>query len=92
LDHLQVKRGHSAEKAFNGKAAAKTQRVISDWELWACANKLVEQHGRDAPKEAFERRLELEGQGDETGAQVWALIAERSVQLLREPKQGEQRQ
>ena len=65
--------------------------MISEWELWACANELVKQHGRGAVKHAGTRRLELEAGGDEAGAVTWGLITIKVVELLRAPKEGEQR-
>ena len=67
-------------------------RVLSEWELWACANKLIEQHGRDAVLHAGRRRLELEEEGDEAGAVTWALILIKVIELLRPPKSEDELQ
>lgn len=56
--------------------------TISDKELWACANTLVEQHGRRAVIHAGTRMCELVDQGDQEGADTWLLILERIVTLL----------
>lgn len=64
--------------------------MISDCELWACANRLVEQHGRSAVSKAGERILELEAARDVEGHSAWVMILERIVKLLREePAPGE---
>jgi hypothetical protein len=64
--------------------------MLSDWELWACANQLVEQHGRRAPLEAMTRIFELGEAGDKDGHIAWCMIAERVRKLLREkPGPGE---
>jgi hypothetical protein len=64
--------------------------MLSDWELWACANQLVEQHGQGAPLEAMTRIFELGEAGDKDGHIAWCMIAERVRKLLREkPAPGE---
>jgi hypothetical protein len=45
--------------------------MLNDWELWACANRLVEQHGRGAISKAGERILEMTAKGDQAGYMVW---------------------
>ena len=65
--------------------------MLSEWELWACANELVKQHGRSAVLRAGERRLDLETQGDEQGAITWGLILIKIIELLKEPQEGDQR-
>jgi len=57
---------------------------ISDWELWAVANRLVEEDGRRAHIEVAERLLELEAAGDVEGHITWLMIGERVTKLLRE--------
>jgi hypothetical protein len=66
---------------------------VTEWELWACANQLVKQHGRGALTEAGQRLLELEAAGDVEGHITWTLILERIIELLQEaPKPGERAQ
>jgi hypothetical protein len=64
--------------------------MLSEWELWACANQQVKQHGRGALTKAGQRLLELEVAGDVEGHITWTLILKRIVKLLRkEPDEGE---
>ena len=58
--------------------------MLCDWELWACANRLVEQHGREAISKAMSRVFELGEAGDKDGNLAWSMILERVVRLLRE--------
>lgn len=58
--------------------------MIADWELWACANEAIRQHGADASIFAAMRADELFEQGDEDGARTWRLIVDRIGQLLNE--------
>ena len=58
---------------------------IADWEIWACANKLVELHGKDAPIHAAMRADELLFEGDLDGAATFRLIVRRAEQLLAKP-------
>jgi hypothetical protein len=59
--------------------------ILSDWELWACANEYVRQHGFDAPIHAAMRADELEARCDLDGARNWRLIVDRIGQLLAKP-------
>lgn len=59
--------------------------MLSEWELWACANELVRQHGQDAPIEAAMKADKLLWNGDRQGAATWRLIVHRVNELL-EPK------
>lgn len=58
--------------------------MISDWEIWACANEAIRQHGADAPIFAAMRADELFEQGDDDGARTWRLIVDRIGRLLDE--------
>ena len=58
--------------------------ALTDRELWACANQLVEQHGRGAVIKGGERLLDLEAAGDVEGHNAWVMIRERITKLLRE--------
>jgi hypothetical protein len=59
--------------------------ALTEWELWACANELVKQHGREAIVKASLRRIELHDQGDEAGAEAWHMIELRVIKLLQKP-------
>jgi len=54
---------------------------LPEWELWACANECLNQHGEDAPIHAAMRADELLEEGDYDGALAWQLIVRR-VHLL----------
>jgi hypothetical protein len=56
--------------------------ILSDWELWACANEALKQHGDDAPIFAAMRADALLEKGDQDGAHNWLLIIDRIDQLL----------
>ena len=51
--------------------------MLSDWELWACANEVVRQHGDRAPFVAAVRVAEATDQGDTAGVETWRRIASR---------------
>ena len=57
-------------------------KVLSEWELWACANEAIRQDGLDAPIHAAMRADELFEQGDDAGAVTWRLIVHRINELL----------
>ena len=59
--------------------------MLTEWELWACANELVRQHGFDAPIQAAMRADELLENGDLDGARHWRLIVHRINELLAAP-------
>jgi hypothetical protein len=60
-------------------------KLLTDWELWACANELIRRHYLDAPIHAGIRADELEQAGDWEGARNWKLIISRIEQLLQAP-------
>ena len=59
--------------------------ILSDWELWACANETIRQHGFDAPIHAAMRADELLERGDLDGARAWRLIVHRINELIAKP-------
>lgn len=59
--------------------------MLSDWELWACANKMIEEHGLDAPIHAAMRADQLTEEGDLDGSLTWLAIIRRINQLLTKP-------
>jgi hypothetical protein len=64
--------------------------ALTEWELWACANQLVEQHGTGAVARVGERIRDLEAAGDVAGHSAWMLILERVIKLLqKKPGFGE---
>jgi hypothetical protein len=56
--------------------------ILSEWELWACANELIRRHAFDAPIFAAMRADELEAEGELDGAKNFRLIVARTNQLL----------
>jgi len=59
--------------------------VISDWEIWACANHYITRHGEDAPIIAAMRADELMSEGDMQCARTFQMIVKRINQLLEPP-------
>jgi hypothetical protein len=57
--------------------------MISNWELWACANEVLRQYGAGAASHAAERRAALEAAGDEDGRRTWVAIGDRLDELGR---------
>ena len=62
--------------------------ILSDWELWACANEQLRQHGENAAIFAAMRADELLEKADLDGVQNWLLIIDRIEQLLAKPEGG----
>ena len=59
--------------------------AIPEWELWACANETIRQHGDDAGIFAGQRADELLLKGDIEGASTWQAIIRRIEQLQLRP-------
>lgn len=59
--------------------------MLSGWELWACANHYITEHGADAPVIAAMRCDELMEAGDLEGARNFHAIIRRINQLLGTP-------
>lgn len=55
--------------------------MIEDREIWACANLLLKQHGRDAWFVASQRADELLARGDMEGSRTFVRILNRIEQL-----------
>jgi hypothetical protein len=55
--------------------------MLSDWELWACANHVLQTHGDKAPLHVAEQIGALALANDQAGIRAWQAIAERIVQL-----------
>lgn len=60
--------------------------MLSDWELWACANHYVRRHAEDAPILAAMRADELLAEGDMEGARTFQAIVRRINELLAKPE------
>ncbi len=56
--------------------------ALSEWELWACAQQVIKQHGAKAPVHVATRIGELAEAGDVDGVEAWRSIAERVDQLM----------
>lgn len=61
---------------------------LPDWELWACADTVVRQHGPGAPRFVAERIGALVLAGDAAGVATWKAIAPRVHELQRVPGEG----
>ena len=59
--------------------------MLSDWELWACANDYLTKHGEDAPIIAAMRCDELLDACDYEGARNYQAIILRINRLLDAP-------
>jgi hypothetical protein len=59
--------------------------MLSDWELWACANDFVRRHGEDAAIHAAMRADELLAEAEFEGAKNFQEIVRRIEQLLERP-------
>jgi hypothetical protein len=59
--------------------------VITDWELWACAQDYVTRHGDDAGVIAAMRCDELLEAGDLAGVRTYRAILSRIDRLLEPP-------
>ena len=60
--------------------------MLSDWELWAIANRLMLDHGPDAPIEAAFRADEMLEQNDLDGQRTWIGVLDRIKELQAEPQ------
>jgi hypothetical protein len=61
--------------------------MISDRELWACAQQVIDHHGPDVDRFIAERMTALAAAGDEAGTSAWRAIADR-VDWLRATDPG----
>ena len=59
--------------------------MLSDWELWACAQRYVKKHAADASIVAAMRADELLTEGDLEGSRNYCSIVRRINQLLEMP-------
>lgn len=51
--------------------------TLTEWELWACASRVLQDYGEDAMAHCNKRMICLLEAGDEAGALTWAGIANR---------------
>ena len=56
--------------------------MLSDWELWACANQVLKTHGDDTPLHVAEQIGALALAQDEAGITTWKAIAKRVAELM----------
>ena len=56
--------------------------MISEWEIWACAQQQIKRHGEGAIKVIAKRVAELALLGDAEGATTWRAVAERVDHLM----------
>lgn len=56
--------------------------VLTDWELWACAQQVFKQRGERAPAVVAARIGALAEEGDGEGVDTWKAIAARIDQLM----------
>ncbi len=49
--------------------------MLSEWELWACANRVLQSHGEGAALHAAEQIGALVLEGDAEGVRTWQAIA-----------------
>ena len=56
--------------------------MITEWELWACANHYIREHGEDAAIMAAIRADELLAMGDMAGSRTFQRIVRHIGQLM----------
>lgn len=55
--------------------------MLTEWELWACANQVLQTYGKDAPLHVAEQIGTLALAGDAESVRTWQAIAVRIEQL-----------
>jgi hypothetical protein len=60
--------------------------MLSDWELWAIANRLIVDQGPDAAIEAALRADEMLERNDLNGQRTWICVLDRIKELQAEPQ------
>lgn len=65
--------------------------MISERELWGCANQVLEQHGEAADEFIATRIRSLAAASDEAGMKTWMAIADRLDRLRLVPADPNQR-
>jgi hypothetical protein len=56
--------------------------MLTDWELWACANQVLLTHGEASPRHVAEQIGALAVVGDAQGIATWQEIARRLSELV----------
>jgi hypothetical protein len=56
--------------------------MLSDWELWACANQVLKTHSENAPLHVVEQIGALALAQDVAGIATWKAIAKRVAELM----------
>lgn len=56
--------------------------MLTDWELWAVAAKVIEAEGDDVGEFLVDRVEALTEAGDDEGVMTWLAVAERVQQML----------
>ncbi|MBW8786125.1 MAG: hypothetical protein JF593_16130 [Novosphingobium sp.] len=59
--------------------------MVSDWEIWACADQVLRAHGAEADAFVAVRITRLAEVGDADGVATWRAIAERMDRLRAAP-------
>lgn len=68
-----------------GPLLARSPVLLSEWELWACANQVLTTHGDKAAVYVAEQLGALALKGDAKGIAAWQEIARRIEQLQANP-------
>mgnify|MGYP001556345302 CR=1 FL=1 len=55
---------------------------LTDWEIWACAQQVIKQHGAKAPLHCAFMIAKMATDIDTDGVTAWQAIAERVDQLM----------
>jgi len=56
--------------------------MLNDWELWACANHVLQTHGDKASLHVAEQIGALALANDQAGIRAWQGIAKRVAELM----------
>ena len=59
--------------------------MLTDWELWAVPQGVVEQHGEQGPLFIAGRIGYLAAKGDEAGVATWKEVARRVAKMTARP-------
>ena len=55
--------------------------MLTNWELWACANQVLQTHGENSPRFVADQIGALALDGDAEGIAAWREIARRLSEL-----------
>lgn len=62
--------------------------AIEEWEIWACGQMVLRQHGAKARTHATGRAAALAAAGDPEGCRTWQRISDRIRELERLTPEG----